>query len=54
VIRQSLHRANPYTEQMTARDVRRSTVIDDGPLAFGLTMEERKATGVVPETPGAS
>ena len=33
--RQSMHRANPYTEDMTARDVRRSTVIDDGPLAYG-------------------
>jgi alpha-ketoglutarate-dependent 2,4-dichlorophenoxyacetate dioxygenase len=45
VVRQSLHRANPYTEQMTARDVRRSTVIDDGPLAFGVTIEERVAAG---------
>ena len=43
--RQSMHRANPYTEQMTARDVRRSTVIDDGLLAFGVTMEERRAAG---------
>ncbi|ORY35342.1 putative alpha-ketoglutarate-dependent 2,4-dichlorophenoxyacetate dioxygenase [Naematelia encephala] len=34
--RQSMHRANPYTEDMTARDVRRSTVIDDGPLAWGV------------------
>ncbi|KAI5253478.1 putative alpha-ketoglutarate-dependent 2,4-dichlorophenoxyacetate dioxygenase [Aureobasidium subglaciale] len=34
--RQSMHRSNPYTESMSARDVRRSTVIDDGPLAFGV------------------
>ncbi|PYH94652.1 putative alpha-ketoglutarate-dependent 2,4-dichlorophenoxyacetate dioxygenase [Aspergillus ellipticus CBS 707.79] len=34
--RQSMHRANPYTESMTARDVRRSTIIDDGPLASGV------------------
>ncbi|ODN78877.1 hypothetical protein L202_04413 [Cryptococcus amylolentus CBS 6039] len=38
--RQSMHRANPYTANMTARDVRRATVIDDGPLAFGVTAEE--------------
>ncbi|ODN92755.1 hypothetical protein L198_05549 [Cryptococcus wingfieldii CBS 7118] len=40
--RQSMHRANPYTANMTARDVRRATVIDDGPLAFGVTAEEVK------------
>ncbi|KAL2824977.1 putative alpha-ketoglutarate-dependent 2,4-dichlorophenoxyacetate dioxygenase [Aspergillus pseudoustus] len=34
--RQCMHRANPYTEQMTARDVRRSTIIDDGREAFGV------------------
>ncbi|KAL3455152.1 putative alpha-ketoglutarate-dependent 2,4-dichlorophenoxyacetate dioxygenase [Aspergillus heterothallicus] len=34
--RQSMHRANPYTETMTARDVRRSTIIDDGPDAYGV------------------
>ncbi|PWY84782.1 putative alpha-ketoglutarate-dependent 2,4-dichlorophenoxyacetate dioxygenase [Aspergillus heteromorphus CBS 117.55] len=34
--RQSMHRANPYTETMTARDVRRSTIIDDGPWAHGV------------------
>lgn len=34
--RQSMHRANPYTDDMSARDVRRSTIIDDGPLAFAL------------------
>ncbi|KIY01093.1 uncharacterized protein Z520_02645 [Fonsecaea multimorphosa CBS 102226] len=39
--RQSMHRANPYTESMTARDVRRATVIDDGPLAWGVTGSER-------------
>ncbi|KAJ5296226.1 uncharacterized protein N7443_007119 [Penicillium atrosanguineum] len=39
--RQSMHRANPYTEHMTARDVRRSTILDDGPLAFGASAEEK-------------
>jgi alpha-ketoglutarate-dependent 2,4-dichlorophenoxyacetate dioxygenase len=34
--RQSMHRSNPYLESMSARDVRRSTVIDDGPFAFGV------------------
>ncbi|KAF4881854.1 Alpha-ketoglutarate-dependent 2,4-dichlorophenoxyacetate dioxygenase [Colletotrichum fructicola] len=34
--RKSMHRANPYNIDMTARDVRRATVIDDGPLAFGV------------------
>ncbi|WWD19800.1 hypothetical protein CI109_104264 [Kwoniella shandongensis] len=47
--RQSMHRANPYTANMTPRDVRRSTVIDDGPLAWGVGEEERKAAGWVPE-----
>jgi alpha-ketoglutarate-dependent 2,4-dichlorophenoxyacetate dioxygenase len=37
--RQSLHRANPYKEGMSKRDVRRSTVIDDGPLALGCAGE---------------
>ncbi|KAJ5263751.1 hypothetical protein N7478_011356 [Penicillium angulare] len=41
--RQSMHRANPYTEHMTARDVRRSTILDDGSLAFGATLEEQAA-----------
>ncbi|OJJ46428.1 hypothetical protein ASPZODRAFT_16194 [Penicilliopsis zonata CBS 506.65] len=36
--RQSMHRANPYTETMTARDVRRSTIIDDGPQAHGVAV----------------
>lgn len=40
-----MHRANPYTTAMTARDVRRTTVIDDGPLAFGVTDEEKRAHG---------
>ncbi|KAH8895330.1 putative alpha-ketoglutarate-dependent 2,4-dichlorophenoxyacetate dioxygenase [Thozetella sp. PMI_491] len=40
--RQSMHRANPYTTSMTARDVRRATVIDDGPHAFGVSEQERK------------
>ncbi|TVY14960.1 Alpha-ketoglutarate-dependent 2,4-dichlorophenoxyacetate dioxygenase [Lachnellula arida] len=35
--RQSMHRASPYTDNMGPRDVRRSTVIDDGPLAFGIS-----------------
>ncbi|KAF9729144.1 hypothetical protein PMIN04_000199 [Paraphaeosphaeria minitans] len=34
--RQSMHRANPYTTSMTARDVRRATVNDDGPFALGV------------------
>ncbi|KAK1463843.1 alpha-ketoglutarate-dependent 2 [Colletotrichum melonis] len=38
--RKSMHRANPYNAEMTARDVRRATVIDDGPLAFGVSDEE--------------
>ncbi|WVQ74840.1 hypothetical protein IAR50_004447 [Cryptococcus sp. DSM 104548] len=38
--RQSMHRANPYTANMTARDVRRATVIDEGPLAFGVSAKE--------------
>jgi len=38
-----MHRANPYTNEMTARDVRRSTIIDDGPLAFGVSEEEKVA-----------
>ncbi|OOF98694.1 hypothetical protein ASPCADRAFT_162357 [Aspergillus carbonarius ITEM 5010] len=36
--RQSMHRANPYTDSMTARDVRRSTVVDDGVDAFGVVV----------------
>lgn len=43
--RQSMHRANPYTEAMTARDVRRSTIIDDGPLSYGVTEAEKLAAG---------
>ncbi|KAK1675860.1 putative alpha-ketoglutarate-dependent 2,4-dichlorophenoxyacetate dioxygenase [Colletotrichum godetiae] len=39
--RKSMHRANPYNTEMTARDVRRATVIDDGPLAFGVSEEEQ-------------
>jgi alpha-ketoglutarate-dependent 2,4-dichlorophenoxyacetate dioxygenase len=31
-----MHRSNPYLESMSARDVRRSTIIDDGPFAFGV------------------
>ncbi|KAF4633767.1 hypothetical protein G7Y89_g4355 [Cudoniella acicularis] len=46
--RQSMHRANPYTVEMTARDVRRSTICDDSPLAFGVTEEEKVAAGWVP------
>ncbi|THY89062.1 putative alpha-ketoglutarate-dependent 2,4-dichlorophenoxyacetate dioxygenase [Aureobasidium pullulans] len=37
--RQSMHRSNPYLEGMSARDVRRSTVVDDGPFAFGATSQ---------------
>ncbi|KAF2768349.1 putative alpha-ketoglutarate-dependent 2,4-dichlorophenoxyacetate dioxygenase [Teratosphaeria nubilosa] len=40
--RQSMHRANAYTPDMTARDVRRSTVIDDGPDAFGVSADGRR------------
>ncbi|KAL2204267.1 putative alpha-ketoglutarate-dependent 2,4-dichlorophenoxyacetate dioxygenase [Sarocladium strictum] len=39
--RKSMHRANPYTVNMTARDVRRATVNDDGPLAFGISKEDK-------------
>lgn len=39
-----MHRANPYTDQMTARDVRRSTIIDDGPSAFGVALEKSTAS----------
>ncbi|RDW62411.1 hypothetical protein BP6252_11844 [Coleophoma cylindrospora] len=46
--RQSMHRANVYTDQMTARDVRRSTIIDDGALAFGVSEEEKVAAGWTP------
>ncbi|KAJ6013818.1 alpha-ketoglutarate-dependent 2-4-dichlorophenoxyacetate dioxygenase [Penicillium herquei] len=46
--RQSMHRANPYAEPMTARDVRRSTILDDGPLAFGASKDEKLATGWLP------
>lgn len=35
-----MHRANPYNTNMTARDVRRATVIDDGPLASGVSKKE--------------
>ncbi|KAF7525949.1 hypothetical protein PCG10_004457 [Penicillium crustosum] len=38
--RQSMHRANPYTATMTARDVRRSTILDDGPWALGVSPAE--------------
>jgi alpha-ketoglutarate-dependent 2,4-dichlorophenoxyacetate dioxygenase len=40
VFRQSMHRANPYTKDMSARDVRRSTIIDDGLLAFAIDPAE--------------
>ncbi|KAH8678632.1 putative alpha-ketoglutarate-dependent 2,4-dichlorophenoxyacetate dioxygenase [Tricladium varicosporioides] len=43
--RQSMHRANPYIVGMTERDVRRSTIVDDGPLAYGATEEEKLAAG---------
>lgn len=35
-----MHRANPYTATMTARDVRRSTILDDGPWASGVSTAE--------------
>ncbi|THX43018.1 hypothetical protein D6D10_01470 [Aureobasidium pullulans] len=37
--RQSMHRSNPYLEGMSARDIRRSTVVDDGPFVFGVTSQ---------------
>ena len=40
-----MHRANPYTAAMTRRDVRRSTILDDGPLAHGASVEENVAAG---------
>lgn len=43
-----MHRANPYTNAMTARDVRRSTIIDDGPLALGVSEGEKIEAGWVP------
>jgi alpha-ketoglutarate-dependent 2,4-dichlorophenoxyacetate dioxygenase len=43
--RQSMHRANPYTTSMTARDVRRATVIDDGPFAYGVSREDSVVGG---------
>ncbi|KAK9424998.1 putative TauD/TfdA-like domain-containing protein [Seiridium unicorne] len=46
--RQSMHRANLYTTSMTARDVRRATVIDDGPAAYGVSDEEKRAAGWAP------
>ncbi|TVY22772.1 Alpha-ketoglutarate-dependent 2,4-dichlorophenoxyacetate dioxygenase [Lachnellula hyalina] len=42
--RQSMHRASPYTEKMGARDLRRSTVIDDGPFAFGMPPKNCKSS----------
>ncbi|CAK7235903.1 hypothetical protein SCUCBS95973_009425 [Sporothrix curviconia] len=38
--RQSMHRAQPYNEKMGPRDVRRSTVLDDGEGSHGITQEE--------------
>lgn len=35
-----MHRANPYTATMTARDVRRSTILDDGPWSLGVSKDE--------------
>ncbi|KAJ5716992.1 hypothetical protein N7488_002638 [Penicillium malachiteum] len=46
--RQSMHRANPYAEPMTARDVRRSTILDDGLLAFGASKHEKLAAEWLP------
>ncbi|KAI7412574.1 putative alpha-ketoglutarate-dependent 2,4-dichlorophenoxyacetate dioxygenase [Hortaea werneckii] len=44
--RQSMHRANPYTSAIGARDVRRSTVIDDGPLALGVSHDVKESAKV--------
>lgn len=32
---QSMHRATPFSDQMEVRDMRRTTVFDDGPYAHG-------------------
>lgn len=44
--RQSMHRASGYSEDMGARDVRRSAVKDDGPLAWGVSEEEIQRLGL--------
>lgn len=33
--KQSMHRATPFSDQMEKRDMRRTTVFDDGPYAMG-------------------
>lgn len=48
-----MHRANSYTATMTARDVRRSTIIDDGPFAWGVTEQERAAAELKAKEVGA-
>jgi len=40
--RQSMHCAGLYSREMEPRDVRRATVIDNGPLAFGISKERNK------------
>ncbi|CZR61478.1 uncharacterized protein PAC_11374 [Phialocephala subalpina] len=44
--RQCMHRASGYCEDMGPRDVRRSTVKDDGPLAWGVSEEEIQRLGL--------
>lgn len=41
--RQSMHRATLFDGEGYARDVRRATVVDDGPFALGVPMEESVA-----------
>lgn len=37
-----MQRANPYTSDMSARDVTRTTVIDHGSFAFGVNRHEKE------------
>ena len=35
--RQVMHRSTPFSDQMEVRDMRRTTVFDDGPERFGVS-----------------
>jgi alpha-ketoglutarate-dependent 2,4-dichlorophenoxyacetate dioxygenase len=35
---------------MTSRDVRRTTVVDDGPLAYGVSEQEKRDAGWQPSS----
>lgn len=48
--RQSMHRASAYDEKMGARDVRRSTVYDDGDAAMGVAAPVGALTTPVTKT----